>query len=60
MRLGNRRPRPANPMIDLLARDWKPLLLCVLLAVLVWFLVGERSGQTDMPPVLSPTGELSP
>ena len=51
---------PENPMTDLLARDWKPLLLCVLLAVLVWFLVGERSGQTDMPPVLSPTGELSP
>lgn len=60
MRLGNRLPRPANPMTDLLARDWKPLLLCVLLAVLVWFLVGERPGQTDMPPVLSPTGELSP
>ena len=47
-------------MTDLLARDWKPLLLCVLLAALVWFLVGERPGQTDMPPVLSPTGELSP
>ena len=60
MRLGNRLPRPANPMTDWLVRDWKPLLLCVLLAVLVWFLVGERPGQTDMPPVLSPTGELSP
>jgi len=60
MRTRNRLRRPANPMIDLLQRDWKPLLLCLLLAVLIWFLVGERSGQTEAPPLLTPTGNLVP
>lgn len=29
-------------MIELISRDWKPLLLCFLLALLVWFLVRDR------------------
>ena len=50
-------PPPANPMTDLLARDWKPMLLCLLLAALVWFLVNERRVQPVVPELLTPARE---
>ncbi|MFN0128706.1 MAG: hypothetical protein ACKV19_18705 [Verrucomicrobiales bacterium] len=47
-------------MIDTLARDWKPVLLCFVLAVLVWFLVGERAGGPPARPLIEPAASLSP
>lgn len=39
-------------MTDLLARDWKALLLCGVLAALVWFLVNE--GRVQPVPAIIP------
>ncbi len=47
-------------MIDALVRDWKPLLLCFVLAVLVWFLIGERAGEPPGAPLLDAAEGLSP
>jgi hypothetical protein len=47
-------------MTDLLARDWKPLLLCFVLAALVWFLVNERRVQPVSPALPEPVGGLTP
>ena len=47
-------------MTDILARDWKALLLCFLLAVLVWFLVNERGIHTTSPPLIEPASGLTP
>jgi len=47
-------------MIEALARDWKPLLLCFVLAVLVWFLVNERGGVPVASPLLEPAAGLTP
>jgi hypothetical protein len=45
-------------MTELLARDWKPLLLCFLLAALVWFLVNEQRVQPEFPAL--PTAPAAP
>jgi|GEM_PF-3337069 len=47
-------------MTDLLIRDWKPLLLCLLLAVLVWFLLGEHGGRPVGAHLFAPTPVLDP
>jgi len=46
-------------MTDLLARDWKALLLCAVLAALVWFLVNERRVQPAPPELPGPPVGLS-
>ncbi len=60
MRQENRWLRPASPMIEVLVRDWKPFLLCFVLAVLVWFLVNERGGVPVAAPLLEPAAGLTP
>jgi hypothetical protein len=47
-------------MTDVLARDWKPLLLCFVLAVLVWFLVNERRVQPAPESIPAPDSGLTP
>jgi hypothetical protein len=58
--LRNQPPRPENPMTEVLARDWKALLLCFLLAVLVWFLVNEGGVQPVSTSLPGPADGLAP
>jgi hypothetical protein len=42
-------------MTDVLLRNWKPRLVCFVLAVIVWYLVKERAqhdGTHDLSPLL--------